>query len=314
MSKSVALPLLLSGAALAALGLVPHRQSVVCAALPPDCSGSTLQWAIACYALLTVAAGMLALAATRAVHSVLRQRARTGMALQPLLALPSTAPPAELTILLRALCIEERTHLVALETPVALCHGFLRPRLMLSTGALRGLSPVELEAVLRHEQAHLCRRDPLRLLGARALADALPALPILREMAEVLPLAQELAADRLALSAVGAEALGGALLKLGNALGPLHGQAIAVGAFSALDARIDQLLGAPPPALSPSPKAVVPAVSLLLLSPLFCVLLPLLWCVALVPAILGIVGQHARHRGKDVGGTPGSSGVQPRWV
>lgn len=300
--KAVGLPLLLSGAALAALLVVSQRHSVMCAALPPDCHGSTPRWALACDVLLALAVSMLALAAVRATRSVLRQCERTNRALQPLLALPCTPAPAELAALLNALDLAGRTRLIALETPVALCHGLPRPRLLLSTGALWGLSPAEMEAVLRHEQAHLRRRDPLRLLGARALADALPALPILRRMAALAPMAQELAADRAALAAVGPEALSGALFKVGDGLGPLHGQTVAVGAFSALDARIDQILGAPVPPLSPSPRTVLAAVSLLLLSPLLCVLLPVLWCVALVPAVAGLARRQRRgNQSNDVG-------------
>ena len=290
MPRAVALPLLVSGAAWAAILAVTQRHSVMCVALPPTCTGITLQWSLACSALLTLAASLRALATARAAGSLRRQRARTDRALQPLLALPSVDAPAELASHLRALGLEGRTRLIALETPVALCHGFLRPRLLLSTATLRGLSPAELEAVLRHELAHVRRRDPLRLVGARALADALPTLPILQQMAALAPLAQELAADRAVLATVGPDALSGALIKIGDALGPLHGQAVAVGAFSALDARIDQILGAPVPPLSPSPRAILPAVALLLLSPLLCALLPLLWCVTLVPAVLSLWG------------------------
>ena len=296
MPRAVALPLFLSGVALAALLVITQQHSVMCAALPPDCSGSTPQWALACYALLAIAATLLVLVAARVARSVMRQSARTNRALQPLLALPCATASTELATLLCALGLEGRTRLITFETPVALCHGLLRPRLVLSTGALRGLSPAEIEAVLRHEQAHLHQRDPLRLAGARALADALPTLPILRQMAAMMPLAQELAADRAALAAVGPEALSGALFKVGDALGPLYGQAVAVGAFSALDARIDQILGVPMPPLSPSPRAILPAVSLLLLSPLLCVLLPLLWCVALVPIVFSRLGPGWRPR------------------
>ncbi len=175
-----------------------------------------------------------------------------------------------------------------LDMPVALCYGLLRPRLLLSTGLLRRLSPGEIEAVLRHEQAHLLRRDPLRLVMVRALAEALPLFPVLGQMAAALPTAQELAADRAVLATVGAEPLGGALLKVGDALAPLHGQALAVGAFSALDARIDQLLGTPVPSPSPAPKVLLSIMPLVVLSPVLCAILPLVWCAALVPVVLSV--------------------------
>src|SRR5438105_15750824 len=96
-------------------------------------------------------------------------------------------------------------------------------------------------------------------------------------MAMALPLRQELVADRVALAAVGAEALGGALLKVGEALGPLHSATVAIGAFSMLDARIDQLLGIPVSPPSPSPRAVLPVATVPGLTPLVRMPDPLLW-------------------------------------
>jgi hypothetical protein len=165
-----------------------------------------------------------------------------------------------------------------------LCYGLLQPRLLLSTAALTGLSSAELEAVLRHELVHLRRRDPLRRLLLRALTDALP-LPALRDIADAVPLAQELAADRAVLASVGPEALSGALLKVGDALDTLRDVPggpssqewrLAVGAFSAIDARIDQILGAPVPGQPNAASMLLPLLVLALLAsgPLLCLLLP----------------------------------------
>src|SRR5437588_2431038 len=66
----------------------------------------------------------------------------------------------------------------------AFCAGYLRPRVYISTGALRRLSTEEFRAVLAHERHHAVRRDPLRLLVARTLADALFFLPALGRIAE----------------------------------------------------------------------------------------------------------------------------------
>jgi Zn-dependent protease with chaperone function len=234
--------------------------------LPVDQDSLPL-WALSC------CAGLFGLALARLCASVLRQRARTGRALAPLLALPPVAAPDSLAELLRALRLEARTRVVDLDTPVALCCGLLRPRLLISTGVLGELSTAELEAVLRHEAAHLHRRDPLRLVLACALAEVLP-LPMLSRLAAVVPVAQELAADRVVLAAVGAQALGGALLKLGDALGPLRDRGLALGPFGAVDARLAQVLGEPVPPLSPSVRSVVLTLVGLGASPFLC-LLPL---------------------------------------
>lgn len=225
-------------------------------------------WALACCLAL------FGLALIRLCASVLRQRARTTHALAPLLALPALSAPGSLIDLLRALRLETRTRVIDLDAPVALCHGLLRPRLLVSTGVPRGLAAAELEAVLRHEAAHLCRRDPLRLVLARALAEVLP-LPILSRLAAAVPVTQELAADRAVLAAVGTQALGGALLKLGDALGPLRDPGLALGPFGAVDARLSQVLGEPLPPLAPSVRVVVLTLVALCASPFLC-LLPVL--------------------------------------
>ena len=164
--------------------------------------------------------------------------------------------------------------MIDLDIPVALCCGLRRPRLLLSTGLARRLSDAELEAVLRHEAAHLRRRDPVRLVLARALAELLP-LRILSRLATSMPLAQELAADRSALAAGGTQALGGALLKLGDPRGPLRDPGLALGPFSAADARLAQVLGDPVLPPSPSVRRVLPLLLGLAASPLLC-LLPVL--------------------------------------
>jgi bla regulator protein blaR1 len=86
--------------------------------------------------------------------------------------------------------------------PQAFCAGFLRPRIYLSRGALQTLEGAELQAVLAHETHHLRRRDPLRMLAARVLADALVFIPILRQMSERYAALCELAADEAAVKAL----------------------------------------------------------------------------------------------------------------
>lgn len=257
---------------------------------------TALLWVSICATGPGLVAALVALVAERMIHSVRCQCARTTVALRPLLAMPAVAVPAELSVLLRALRLADRTQVIPLELPVALCFGLLRPRLLLSTGALRGLSPLEVEAVLRHEQTHLRRHDPLRLVVVRALAEALPVLPALHQMALALPVAQELAADRVAISAVGTDALGSALLKIGDALGSLPDLPLAIGAFSALDARIDQLLGVPVPSLCPSPWSLLPVMAVLVVSPALCVVLPLpaalLGCGVLASGLLVHTGRR----------------------
>jgi len=104
-------------------------------------------------------------------------------------------------------------HLIADERPQAFCVGLLRPRVYVSDGAWRALGPDERAAVLAHELHHADRRDPLRLLVARALAEGLFFLPAVRTLAERYAALAELAADEAAVRATqGARALASALL------------------------------------------------------------------------------------------------------
>ena len=92
--------------------------------------------------------------------------------------------------------------------PLAFCAGLLQPRVYVSTGALERLGEAELAAVVAHEAHHAARRDPLRILVARAIGDAysLGALPR-REQALA-----ELAADAAVVRTRGAAPLASALL------------------------------------------------------------------------------------------------------
>ena len=97
-----------------------------------------------------------------------------------------------------------------------------------SSGALERLSADALAAVVEHEAHHAARRDPLRILVARAIGEAysLTALPR-REQALA-----ELAADAAAVRRRGAAPLAAALL--------------AFDATEIAPERVDRLTGAPP--------------------------------------------------------------------
>jgi Zn-dependent protease with chaperone function len=84
----------------------------------------------------------------------------------------------------------------------AFCAGLVHPRVYISTGALRALRDDELEVVLAHERVHRARRDPLRLVAARLLGEALFFAPAVRSLARRYDTLAEIAADQVALAAV----------------------------------------------------------------------------------------------------------------
>jgi BlaR1 peptidase M56 len=156
-----------------------------------------------------------------------------------------TVPDGVLRALSSELGLARRIDIVPSNALVALCRGYIRPRIVLSTATLTLLTTAELAAVLRHERRHLRGRHPLQLLVARTLAAALPFLPIVRELSRVLPRAQELAADRTVIQAGQRSALGRALLVMQGTMGEqAAGSPLVLGMSGALDARVDQLVGA----------------------------------------------------------------------
>lgn len=123
---------------------------------------------------------------------------------------------------------------------LAFCAGCLRPRIYVSEGLIETLSEKELRAVVAHERHHLRRRDPLRRVVARALADGLFFVPLLRRTSERYAVLGELAADEAAVETLqDRRPLAAALLKLSDR------EALPY-SVTGIDAeRVDQLLGDP---------------------------------------------------------------------
>ena len=121
--------------------------------------------------------------------------------------------------------------------PQAFCAGFLRPRIYLSSAATQ-LPSAHLRAIVAHERHHLRRRDPLRLLVARALSQALFFLPVLRRLSERYAALAELAADEAAVRDHDRGTLAAALLSFGEARSP-------AGVVGIAPERVDHLLGRP---------------------------------------------------------------------
>jgi hypothetical protein len=131
-----------------------------------------------------------------------------------------------------------RVYVVPGTQATAFCVGLLRPRIVVSSAAVARLDPDALRAVIAHEAHHAARRDPLRLLAARAVGSAFAPGLSRREQALA-----ELAADAACVRKVGGAPLAAALL-----------------AFHAGDAgiapeRVDRLAGRAP--LADVPRALV---------------------------------------------------------
>jgi len=122
--------------------------------------------------------------------------------------------------------------------PQAFCAGLFRPTVYVSSSAVERLSERELDAVLAHESHHARVRDPLRILFARVLSDAVFFLPGVRQLGDRYQALAEVAADRAAVRAAGDRGpLASALLVFESADPAVVGVA---------PERVDSLLGESP--------------------------------------------------------------------
>jgi Zn-dependent protease with chaperone function len=99
---------------------------------------------------------------------------------------------------------DERQRFETIESrePFAYCVGLLRPKIVVSRGLLETLRPEQLDVVVRHEQAHVLRRDNMRLwLAGLALLPMPPRLK--RRLLADLALAGEHVCDRAAVAVGG---------------------------------------------------------------------------------------------------------------
>jgi Zn-dependent protease with chaperone function len=103
----------------------------------------------------------------------------------------------------------------------AYCLPGVRPRVVVSAGALDLLDPGQLAAVLSHERAHAHQRHDLVLLPFTALCRALPGVPWVRQAHETVALLVEMAADDSARRRHAAGELVGALLRFAAVPGPV---------------------------------------------------------------------------------------------
>lgn len=156
-------------------------------------------------AVLVLALGVLALSSVvRGARSAWRQLAASRRYMDRL-------PISEAAVSVD----EARCQVIETSRVLALCAGYLRPRVYVSRGAVEELSRDELRAVVGHELHHVRRRDPLLLLLARSLADAMFFVPLLRRTGERCAALGELAADEAAVRRLDGERppLASALLK-----------------------------------------------------------------------------------------------------
>ncbi len=179
--------------------------------------------------------------------------------------------------LLRAAGPEQEPTVLPLAEPQAFVVGLLRPRAYVSRGLVGAHNEADLEVVMAHEHAHVCRRDPLRrLLASVALAFHVPGIAGWLERQIVR--AQEMAADADAARAVDdAPRVAEALVRMARLR--VRRPALVAWLGDHLEARVQALLEGAPGSERPGSRTLVAA--------------------AAVTVALGIAAAEPIHRGAE---------------
>ncbi|MEF9884534.1 M56 family metallopeptidase [Streptomyces sp. P9-A4] len=106
------------------------------------------------------------------------------------------------------------------ERPAVYCLPGRTRRVVVSSGALRALTPAQLAAALAHERAHIAGRHHLLVAAAEAFAAVFARLPLARYGGPAVPLLLEMAADDRALRRCTRDALATALYALASGRAP----------------------------------------------------------------------------------------------
>ena len=165
--------------------------------------------------------------------------------------------PEAVVELAQSVRLDGRIDVIADETRYSFTYGLTCPRVAISTGLIGRVTPVELEAVLRHERYHLRTNDTIKLVIARAATKAFFFLPAIGHLTGRYLTGRELAADRAAIRALDERALAGALAA--TMAGPQWADLDATAALAGgtLDRRLLQLETGREPGLPPIPRRTV---------------------------------------------------------
>ncbi|WP_282940872.1 M56 family metallopeptidase [Paenibacillus sp. RC67] len=139
---------------------------------------------------------------------------------------------------------EQKIIVIENAAPLAFAMGFIKPRIVLSTGLMDLLDSDELEAVVHHEMFHRKHGDPLKTFLMSLLASVMWYIPILKSFHHNYKIVREVLADSYSIEKSGSSIpLGSALLKLlkGKAPAPMPISHVSFSDTS-INMRIRQLL------------------------------------------------------------------------
>lgn len=146
--------------------------------------------------------------------------------------------PSILRLVVDELNLNGKIDIVEDKNKFSFCYGLLKPRICLSTGFVKALSPDELKAVLLHESYHLKNRDPLKIILGKTISSMFFFIPILLDLQRHYVFIKEIAADEVAIKNINKNFLISALAKLLVSKTPHFGTVAALGSLDNLEKRI----------------------------------------------------------------------------
>lgn len=99
--------------------------------------------------------------------------------------------------------LSKKAYLVESKKKFAFCFGIIHPRIFLSSALITTMSSKELEAILLHEQHHLNNHDSLTIFFAYLIDTFTPIFPLIKDIIRTYDIEREIAADRMAIKALG---------------------------------------------------------------------------------------------------------------
>ena len=124
----------------------------------------------------------------------------------------------------------------------AFCYGLIHRSIFLNQRLLKKLSPLEIQAVVLHEEYHLKNFDNLKVLIARFLTRLLFFLPFIKNLSEIFEEEKEFAADSWAAKKLGAPTVAAALYRLAEISSVNNQKNLLIGNFAGALNRIERLL------------------------------------------------------------------------
>lgn len=103
-------------------------------------------------------------------------------------------------ILVEQLDLRGKVAIIQRDAPLALCFGFFRPKIYLSTKLLEIMSKKEQETILRHEKHHMEQKDNLTMLFAQIVQNIFPFIPSIQDLVRNFRIDREMEADLAATS------------------------------------------------------------------------------------------------------------------